>query len=169
MSLNDLLPTTPDLRQERLDELRRLFPDLFTNEGRLDPDELKRLVAPNEIHETDEVVHYNCRSPMKCSLFSRVAGKGSGRDYPIPQKRMHASLPYGHHAMVHDLEKKLIIAASPKDPGAPVYWFCNLRDAREANALHHLQELLRMSGVQFYVRSVGRKPDRDLEALIHDF
>lgn len=53
MSLNNLLPTTPDLRQERLDELRRLFPDLFTNEGRLDPDELKRLVAPNEIHETE--------------------------------------------------------------------------------------------------------------------
>lgn len=52
-ALNDLLPTTPDLRQERLDELKRLFPDLFTNEGRLDPDELKRLVAPNEIHETE--------------------------------------------------------------------------------------------------------------------
>ncbi len=52
-SLNDLLPTTPDLRQERLDELKRLFPDLFTNEGRLDPDELKRLVSPNEIHETE--------------------------------------------------------------------------------------------------------------------
>lgn len=52
-SLNDLLPTTPDLRQERLAELKRLFPDLFTNEGRLDPDELKRLVAPNEVHETE--------------------------------------------------------------------------------------------------------------------
>ena len=52
-SLNDLLPTTPDLRAERLAELKRLFPDLFTNEGRLDPDELKRLVAPNEIHESE--------------------------------------------------------------------------------------------------------------------
>ncbi len=52
-TLNDLLPTTPDLRQERLDELKRLFPDLFTNEGRLDPDELKRLVSPNEIHENE--------------------------------------------------------------------------------------------------------------------
>jgi hypothetical protein len=31
-SLNDLLPTTPDLRQERLAGLKRLFPDLFTNE-----------------------------------------------------------------------------------------------------------------------------------------
>jgi adenine-specific DNA-methyltransferase len=52
-SLTDLLPTTPDLRAERLAELKRLFPDLFTNEGRLDPDELKRLVAPNEVHETE--------------------------------------------------------------------------------------------------------------------
>ena len=52
-SLNDLLPTTPDLRAERLTELKRLFPDLFTNEGRLDPDELKRLVAPNEVHESE--------------------------------------------------------------------------------------------------------------------
>lgn len=52
-TLNDLLPTTPDLRAERLAELKRLFPDLFTNEGRLDPDELKRLVAPNEVHETE--------------------------------------------------------------------------------------------------------------------
>ena len=52
-SLNDLLPTTPDLRAERLAELKRLFPDLFTNEGRLDPDELKRLVAPNDVHESE--------------------------------------------------------------------------------------------------------------------
>lgn len=52
-TLNDLLPTTPDGREERLAELKRLFPDLFTNEGRLNPDELKRLVEPNEVHETE--------------------------------------------------------------------------------------------------------------------
>ncbi|MCH7225660.1 site-specific DNA-methyltransferase [Haloferula sp. A504] len=53
VTLDDLLPTTPDLRAERLAELKRLFPDLFTNEGRLNPDELKRLVEPNEVHETE--------------------------------------------------------------------------------------------------------------------
>lgn len=52
-SLNDLLPTTPDVRAERLAELKRLFPDLFTNEGRLNPDELRQLVEPNEVHETE--------------------------------------------------------------------------------------------------------------------
>ena len=44
---------TPDGRQERLEELKRLFPDLFTNEGKLNPDELKQLIEPNEIHEAE--------------------------------------------------------------------------------------------------------------------
>jgi adenine-specific DNA-methyltransferase len=52
-TLNDLLPTTPDGREERLAELKRLFPDLFTNEGRINPDELKQLVEPNEVHESE--------------------------------------------------------------------------------------------------------------------
>ena len=52
-TLNDLLPITPDGRAERLAELKRLFPDLFTNEGRLNPDELRQLVEPNEVHETE--------------------------------------------------------------------------------------------------------------------
>lgn len=52
-TLNDLLPVTPDGRAERLAELKRLFPDLFTNEGRLNPDELRQLVEPNEVHETE--------------------------------------------------------------------------------------------------------------------
>jgi len=52
-TLQDHLPTTPDLRAERLAELKRLFPDLFTNEGRLNPDELRQLVEPNEVHESE--------------------------------------------------------------------------------------------------------------------
>ena len=34
---------TPDLLQERLDRLKAEFPDLFTNEGKLNPVELQRL------------------------------------------------------------------------------------------------------------------------------
>jgi adenine-specific DNA-methyltransferase len=52
-SMNEILPLTPDVRAERLAELKRLFPDLFTNEGRLNPDELRQLVEPNEVHETE--------------------------------------------------------------------------------------------------------------------
>ena len=36
-TLNDYLPTTPDLNAERLDALRKLWPDLFTNEGKPNP------------------------------------------------------------------------------------------------------------------------------------
>lgn len=52
-ALSDLLPLTPDVRAERLATLKQLFPDLFTNEGRLNPDELRQLVEPNEVHETE--------------------------------------------------------------------------------------------------------------------
>ena len=44
--LSDLLPLSPDHNAERLAALKQLFPDLFTNEGRLDVDELKKLVDP---------------------------------------------------------------------------------------------------------------------------
>ncbi len=43
--LNDLMPISPDLNRERLVTLKQLFPDLFTNEGKLNPDELKKLIA----------------------------------------------------------------------------------------------------------------------------
>ena len=43
--LNDLMPISPDLNRERLDTLKQLFPDLFTNEGKLNPDELKNARA----------------------------------------------------------------------------------------------------------------------------
>ena len=41
--LNDLLPLSPDHHAERLAALKRLFPDLFSNEGRLNVDELRKL------------------------------------------------------------------------------------------------------------------------------
>lgn len=53
--------TSPDYRQERLDAIRRLYQDLFTDEGRLNPAELGALV-------TDEAVvldRYEFRWPGK--------------------------------------------------------------------------------------------------------
>ncbi len=44
-TLNDLLPTTPDIQAERLQELKRLFPDIFDGEGRLKLDDIKQLVG----------------------------------------------------------------------------------------------------------------------------
>lgn len=47
------MPTTPDVNRERLEQLRALMPDLFTNDGALDPDELKRLVDPELVAESE--------------------------------------------------------------------------------------------------------------------
>ena len=52
--LNDLMPNTPDLNRERLDQFKRLMPDLFTADGRLDPDELKRLVDPERVADSEK-------------------------------------------------------------------------------------------------------------------
>ncbi|MGZ8238421.1 MAG: site-specific DNA-methyltransferase [Methylobacter sp.] len=48
-TLQNKMPNTPDVQQERLQELKRLFPDLFDGEGQLKLDDLKQL--------TGEAVH----------------------------------------------------------------------------------------------------------------
>ncbi len=52
-AIMDRMPATPDLNQERLEQLRELMPDLFTNDGALNPDELKRLIDPDSAPETE--------------------------------------------------------------------------------------------------------------------
>jgi len=51
--LDKKLMQTPDLNKERLEKLKSLFPDLFTIEGRLNPDELKKIVDPDLVKETE--------------------------------------------------------------------------------------------------------------------
>ncbi len=51
--IDDLMPNTPDLNQERLEKLKELYPDLFTIEGKLNPDELKKIIDPELVHETE--------------------------------------------------------------------------------------------------------------------
>jgi adenine-specific DNA-methyltransferase len=52
-SLNDYLPLSPDHNAERLAALKKLFPDLFSNDGRLNVDELKKVVDPALVSETE--------------------------------------------------------------------------------------------------------------------
>ena len=52
-AIMDRMPATPDMNQERLEQLRALMPDLFTNDGALNPDELKRLVDPDLVPESE--------------------------------------------------------------------------------------------------------------------
>ena len=51
--LRDLLPLSPDHNADRLAALKQLFPDLFTNEGQLNVDELKKVVDPKLVSETE--------------------------------------------------------------------------------------------------------------------
>lgn len=44
---------TPDLNKERLETLKKLFPDLFTHEGQLNINELKKVVDPQSVGETE--------------------------------------------------------------------------------------------------------------------
>ena len=44
---------SPDMNAERLETLRELFPDWFTQEGRLDINEVKKAVNPEDMDETE--------------------------------------------------------------------------------------------------------------------
>ena len=52
-AIMDRMSATPDVNQERLEQLRALMPDLFTNDGALNPDELKRLIDPGLVPESE--------------------------------------------------------------------------------------------------------------------
>ena len=52
-NINDLMPLSKDWNKERLAQLKNLFPDLFTNEGKLNIDELKKVVDPASVSETE--------------------------------------------------------------------------------------------------------------------
>jgi len=49
----DHIIQSPDMNAERLETLRNLFPDWFTQEGRLDINEVKKAVNPDSVEETE--------------------------------------------------------------------------------------------------------------------
>lgn len=49
----DHITLSPDMNEERLNKLRELFPDWFTQEGYLDINEVKKAVNPNSVEETE--------------------------------------------------------------------------------------------------------------------
>jgi adenine-specific DNA-methyltransferase len=44
---------TKDWNKERLEQLKQLMPDLFTNDGKLNIDELKKVIDPKSVNETE--------------------------------------------------------------------------------------------------------------------
>ena len=49
----DHITLSPDMNEERLNTLRELFPDWFTQEGFLDINEVKKAANPNSVDETE--------------------------------------------------------------------------------------------------------------------
>jgi adenine-specific DNA-methyltransferase len=52
-SINDFMPNSNDWNNERLQALKQLYPDWFTNEGSLNIDEIKKAVNPELVNETE--------------------------------------------------------------------------------------------------------------------
>jgi adenine-specific DNA-methyltransferase len=52
-NINDLMPLSKDWNKERLTQLKNLFPDLFTNDGKLNIEELKKVIDPASVSETE--------------------------------------------------------------------------------------------------------------------
>lgn len=50
---NVWMPLSNDWNKERLTKLKNLFPDLFTNEGKLNIEELKKVIDPQSVTETE--------------------------------------------------------------------------------------------------------------------
>ncbi len=52
-NIDEYMPLSNDWNKERLGKLKELMPDLFTNEGKLNSNELKKLIDPNSVTETE--------------------------------------------------------------------------------------------------------------------
>ena len=52
-SIKDKMPLSPDHNEERLAKLKEMLPDIFTNEGKLNMNELKKVINAESISETE--------------------------------------------------------------------------------------------------------------------
>lgn len=70
-NINDYMPLSNDWNKERLETLKKLFPDLFTNEGMLNINELKKVVDPESVSETERYeFRWFGKSAAKRNAFS---------------------------------------------------------------------------------------------------
>lgn len=88
------MPLSKDWNKERLTQLKNLFPDLFTNEGKLNIDELKKVVDPASVSETER---YEFR------WFGKSSAK---RNAYTPS---NATLMYDEHRSVNPNESENLI------------------------------------------------------------
>jgi len=74
--INQIAITSPDGRQERLEQLRRLFPDLFDGEGQLNEKALRSLVS-NEAGIASERFTFEWASKQKSKRFAFSPSKAT--------------------------------------------------------------------------------------------
>jgi adenine-specific DNA-methyltransferase len=68
---NVWMPLSNDWNKERLETLKKMFPDLFTNEGKLNINELKKVVDPASVSETERYeFRWFGKSAAKRNAFS---------------------------------------------------------------------------------------------------
>ena len=68
---NIWMPLSNDWNKERLETLKKMFPDLFTNEGKLNINELKKVVDPASVTETERYeFRWFGKSAAKRNAFS---------------------------------------------------------------------------------------------------
>lgn len=70
-NINDYMPLSNDWNKERLETLKTIFPDLFTNEGKLNINELKKVVDADSVSETERYeFRWFGKSAAKRNAFS---------------------------------------------------------------------------------------------------
>jgi len=70
-NINDYMPLSNDWNKERMETLKKLFPDLFTNEGKLNINELKKVIEHESVSETERYeFRWFGKSAAKRNAFS---------------------------------------------------------------------------------------------------
>ncbi|MDD4110391.1 MAG: site-specific DNA-methyltransferase [Clostridia bacterium] len=70
-NINDYMPLSNDWNKERLETLKKMFPDLFTNERNLNINELKKVIDPESVSETERYeFRWFGKSAAKRNAFS---------------------------------------------------------------------------------------------------
>jgi len=95
-AIQDRMPTTPDLNRERLEQLRALMPDLFTNDGTLNPDELKRLVDPETVAESErfEFRWFGKANAKRNAFTPTLAGRRNHPDARAEERALSGEPPF---------------------------------------------------------------------------
>lgn len=105
---NNIAITSPDLREERLNKLKALFPDLFDGEGQLDDKALKALVN-EEASGTIERFRFEWAGKQKSKRFAFTPSKATLKYDPSRSINRDGSENKAGEAITDNTSQNLII------------------------------------------------------------